>query len=158
VDVRAWARLSSSSRARWAAAGLVTAVALVSVWHAAAPTWRKLDADHKTYAAYSELERRQAASANAGFAGTLWDTLASYVHGNDRIYFQVPRRPYGTLDLHDTVAALGRWYVAPAVEVTDPADATVVLSYQADPGELRSEWLFQRQLGDDIYFSRVRFP
>ena len=99
VAVRAWARLSSSSRARWVAAGLLTALALLSVWHAAAPTWRKLDADHGTYAAYSDTARRQAASANAGFAGTLWDTLGSYVHGNDRVYFQVPHRPYGTLCL-----------------------------------------------------------
>ena len=158
VAVRAWARLSSSSRVRWVAAGLLTAVALASIWHAAAPTWRKLDSDHETYAAYSDTARRQAASANAGFVGPLWDTIASYVHGGDRIYFQVPRRPYGTLDLHDTVAALGRWYLAPATEVTDPADATVVLSYEADPGELRSDWLLQRQLGDRITFSRVRFP
>jgi len=140
------------------AAGLLTALALLSVWHAAAPTWRKLDADHGTYAAYSDTARRQAASANAGFAGTLWDTLGSYVHGNDRVYFQVPHRPYGTLDLHDTVAALGRWYLAPATEVTDPAEATVVLSYEADPGELRADWLLQRQLGDRITSSRVRFP
>jgi hypothetical protein len=140
------------------AAGLVTAVALASVWHAAAPTWRKLNADHATFAAYSDTARRQAASANAGFAGSLWETLASSVHGDDRVYYQVPRRPYGTLDLHDTVAALGRWYLAPAVEVTDPADATVVVSYEADPGELGSEWMAQRQLGDRIYLSRVREP
>jgi hypothetical protein len=158
AGVRAWTRLSSSSRARRAAAGVVTVVALASVWHAAAPTWRKLNADHATFAAYDDTARRQAASANAGFTGTLWDQLASYVHGGDRIYFQVPRRPYGTLDLHDTVAALGRWYLAPAVEVTDPAKATVVVSYEADPAELRPDWLVQRQLGERIFFSRARNP
>ena len=70
----------------------------------------------------------------------------------------MPRRPYGTLDLHDTVAALGRYYLAPAVEVTDPADATVVVSYDADPAALGKTFALQRQLGDRIYFSRVRFP
>ena len=137
VAVRAWARLSSSSRVRRVAAGLLTAVALVSVWHAAAPTWR---GSTPTTHLRGLLRHRAppGSGANAGFAGTLWDTLGSYVHGNDRIYFQVPHRPYGTLDLHDTVAALGRCYLAPAIEVTDPADATVVLSYEADPGALRS--------------------
>ena len=140
------------------AAGLVTALALVSIWHAAAPTWRRLNDGHRTFAAYSDTARRQAASVNAGFAGTLWDQIASYVDRGDRVYYQVPSRPYGTLDLHDTVAALGRWYLAPAVETTDPADATVVISYEADPSALRSEWLLQRQLGDRIFFSRVRYP
>jgi hypothetical protein len=140
------------------AAGLATAVALVSVWHAAAPTWRRLNADHRTWAAYSDTSRQEAASVNAGFAGTFFETLASYVAGDDRVYFQVPRRPYGTLDLHDTFAALGRYYLAPAVEVTDPADATVVVSYDSDPSRIRSEWAFQRQLGPRIYVSRVSYP
>ena len=157
--MRAWARgFLSSSRAAWVAASLATAVALVSVWHAAAPTWRQLNRGHDTYAPYSDLARRQAPAVASGFNGTLFDLLASYVHEGDRIYYQVPRRPYGTLDLHDTVAALGRYYLAPAVEVTDPADATAVVSYEADPDRLRTDWLVQRQLGPRIFFSRVSNP
>jgi hypothetical protein len=140
------------------AAGLATALALLSVWHAAAPTWRRLNADHRTWAAFTDSARQEAAGVNAGFAGTFFETLASYVHADDRVYFQVPRRRYGTLDLHDTVAALGRYYLAPAVEVGDPADATVVVSYEADPRRIRSDWAFQRQLGPQIYVSRVSFP
>jgi hypothetical protein len=147
-----------SSRTAWAAAGLATAVALVSIWHGAAPTWRLLDDEHREYASYSDQERRHAAAVHAGFTGTLFDQLDSYVGGDDRVYYQVPRRPYGTLDLHDTVAALGRYYLAPAVEVTDPADATVVVSYEADPSRLGRRWALQRQLGPRIYVSRASFP
>jgi hypothetical protein len=140
------------------AAGLVTVLALASVWHAAAPTWRKLNADYRAFSAYSELQRDGAASANAGFNPELFAALASSIDDDDRVYFQVPRRPYGTLDLHDTFAALGRYYLAPAVEVTDPDDATVVVSYEADPADLGREILLQRQLGPRIFVSRLESP
>ena len=156
--MRAWARLSSSSRARWVAAGLLTAVALASVWHAAAPTWRKLDADHEDVRG---LLRHRAPPGRERERGLRRDALGhvgSYVHGNDRIYFQAPHRPYGTLDLHDTVAALGRWYLAPATEVTDPADATVVLSYEADPASCAPTGCCSGSSATASIFSRVRSP
>ena len=140
------------------AAGAATVVALVSIWHAAAPTWNRLNDDHRTWAPYTEIARNEAAAVNAGFAGSFFDTLASYVEGDDRVYFQAPHRAYGTLDLHDTLAALGRWYLAPAIEVTDPDSVTVVISYEADPAELGKQWVVQRQLGDRIWFSRVSYP
>jgi hypothetical protein len=141
-----------------AAAGLATAVALLSIWHGAAPTWRQLNDGHREYAAYSDQDRRHAAAAHAGFMGAFFDQLDSYVDGDDRVYYQVSHRPYGTLDLHDTVAALGRYYLAPAVEVTDPADATVVVSYEADPAEVNLNWVLQRRLGPGIYVSRAYYP
>jgi hypothetical protein len=130
-------------------------VALVSIWHAAAPTWRALNAGHREFAAYSDAERRHAPAVQAGFGGELFDWLRSYVRDDDRVYYQVPRRPYGTLDLHDTFASLGRWYLAPAVEVTDPAAATVVVSYEADPARLGLRYWFQQQFGPGIYVSRI---
>ena len=76
----------------------------------------------------------------------------------DRIYYQVPRTPFGTLDLHDTVASLGRYTLLPAVEVTDLDDATVVLSYEADPATLHIPFLAQWQYGSGIAVSRVANP
>jgi hypothetical protein len=130
----------------------------VSIWHGAAPTWRLLNDEHREYASYSEQERRHAPAVQAGFRGSLFDQLDSYVEGGDRVYYQVPHRPYGTLDLHDTVASLGRHYLAPAIEVTDPADATVVVSYHADPSLIDLNWVLQRQLGPGIYVSRAYYP
>jgi len=132
-------------------------VALVSVWHSAAPAWHRLDRDHDTYAAYSELDRVEAPAARAGISGDLFDVFASNVRRGDRVYFQVPRRPYGTLDLHDTIAALGRYFFLPAVEVAEPDEATVVMSYEADPKELHRAFLTQVPWGGD-YLSRLGNP
>jgi hypothetical protein len=156
--LRATNGVLSSSRAAWAAAGVATLVALVSVWHGAAPTWRKLDEERREFASYSDEQRRDAAAVHAGFLGGVFTALRSDVGDGDRVYFQVPRRPYGTLDLHDTVAALGRFYLAPAVEVTDPADATVVVSFESDPAALGLRYLGQRRLSPEVVVSRTVLP
>jgi hypothetical protein len=135
----------------------VSCVALVSVWHSAAPTWHRLVGDHDTFAAYSQLDREQAPAVRAGISGDLFDFFASNLRRGDRVYFQVPRRPYGTLDLHDTIAALGRYFFLPAVEVADPGDATVVVSYGADPKQLHRAFISQVSLGDN-HLSRISYP
>jgi len=132
-------------------------VALVSVWHSAAPAWHRLDRDHDAYAAYSQLERDEAPATRAGISGDLFDVFASNVRRGDRVYFQVPRSPYGTLDLHDTIAALGRFFFLPAVEVADPDDATVVVSYHADPKHLHRAFLTEVPWGD-AHLSRLAYP
>lgn len=87
--------------------------------------------------------------------------LFAFASGNlvrgDRIYFQVPRRKYGTLDLHDTVAAIGRFFFLPAVEVRSPGDATVVFSYDADPGALHQRFIRTLPLGNGT-LSRLTYP
>jgi len=148
----------SSSYAPWVAAGVATTLALFSAWEATGPTWRRLNVDYRTYSAYSENQRLQAPSEAAGFRGDLFSFFSSYVREGDRVYYQVPRSTYGTHDLHDTVAALGRFYLAPAVEVTDVEDATVVISYDADPRSLDRRFLFRRQNGQRIFITRVAFP
>ena len=142
----------------WVAAGVATVLALVSAWDAAQPTWHRLNADYRTYAAYSDSDRAKAASNAAGFAGDLFGFFSSSLEAGDRVYYQVPKSPYGTLDLHDTVAALGRFYLPAAVQVTDLDDATVVISYRADPRRLGRRFLSQRQNGPDISVSRLAFP
>jgi hypothetical protein len=142
----------------WVAAGVATAVALFSAWTSAGTTWRQLNADHRLFSAFSTDQRLYAPSWAAGFQGNLFTFFSSYLREGDRIYYQVPRSPYGTLDLHDTVAALGRFYLLPAVEVTDLEDATVVISYHANPALLHRRFLLQRQNGPRIFISRVANP
>jgi hypothetical protein len=136
----------------------VTFLALVSVWHSARPTWDGLRTDYRVYSDYSEEGRVDAASQMAGIAGGLFRFLSAEIGRGDRVYFQVPRRSYGTLDLHDTIAALGRYYLLPAVEVTDPDDATVVVSYESDPGELHREFLRQEHYGPTVVVSWLASP
>jgi hypothetical protein len=158
-DVRGSARINlSRPRATWVAAGVATVLALFSALASAETTWRALNADHRLYSAFSTEQRLYAPSWGAGFQGSLFVFFASFLRDGDRVYYQVPRDPYGTLDLHDTVAALGRFYLLPAVEVTDLNDATVVISYHADPSSLGRAFLAQRQNGPDIYISRLANP
>ena len=148
----------ASPRAHWVAAGVATLIALVSAWSATGTTWHRLNADYRAYSAYSDEERLLTPVVAAGFRGEVFNFFAAEVDDDDRIYFQVPRRPYGTLDLHDTVAALGRFFLAPAIQVTDLDDATVVISYEADPRSLGREFVSQRQNGPGIFVSRIAEP
>jgi hypothetical protein len=148
--VRAPARLTRSSPSAAAlAAGAATVIALLSAWGSARDEWRRLGDGRATFAAYSDTRRDEAPINGAGFTSLarLFAVAATEVGRGDRIYFQVPRTPFGTLDLHDTVAALGRLYLLPAVEVSDVGDATLVVSFQADPADLHRPFLSQRQYG-----------
>jgi hypothetical protein len=141
-------------------AGAVTGVALLSVWHQALPTWRHLDRGYDTYSAYTASQRRAAPITGAGFpavVGDLFRFVASNLQRGDRIYFQVPRTKYGTLDLHDTIGELGRFFFLPAVEVDSVDDATVVFSYNADPGKLGRRFVGQLHFGPGT-LSRIAQP
>ena len=147
-------------RARIVLASVVTGVALLSVWHEARPAWRQLDQGYDTYSAYSPSARRSAPITGAGFpavVGDLFRFVSSNLQRGDRVYFQVPRAKYGTLDLHDTIAELGRYYFLPAVEVDSVDDATVVFSYNADPGKLRRRFVGQLRFGPST-LSRLAYP
>jgi len=69
----------------------------------------------------------------------------------------VPRRTYGLLDLHDTIAALGRYFFLPAVEVRSLDRATVVFSFDADPRVLGRRFVGQLRWGSS-YLSRLSYP
>lgn len=155
-DVRATvARLLRGGLLEWSVAGAVTVLALASGLGASRSTWHRLTFAYGAYSAYTDSQRLDAPSDQAGFFRGPFVLFARYVHRGDRIYFQAPRTPYGTLDLHDTVAALGRFYLLPAVQVTHLRDATVVISVQADPNLLHRRFLAQIRVGDGVYVSRL---
>ena len=121
------------------------------------PVWRAASADYRTYAGYTGLQRRHAPIAGIPLPTDVFDFYAAHVRRGDRIYFQVVREPFGNyLDLPGIVAATGRFYLLPAVQVTDPRKATVVLSWRADPRRLHLRYATQARLGAKPFFaSRV---
>jgi len=145
----------SERRSARAAAALSTLLALAAAATAAPGTWDRLGADARTYEGLSAKQREAAASEAAGFGPTLFDLLSRNVRRDDRIFFQVPHVPYGTLDLHDSVAALGRFYLLPAVQVSSPSAATVVISYRADPSTLPLHVWSQIRIGEEIIITRL---
>jgi hypothetical protein len=91
--------------------------------------------------------------------GNVFDWYAQYVARGDRVYYQVLPSGLGTMDLPTAVRFAGSFYLLPAVQVTDPKKATVVLSFMADPTFLHLHFLTQKRAGEQpIYVSRVRAP
>ena len=76
------------------------------------------------------------------------------------MYFQVAAGGYGEyFDLPEIVAAVGRYYLLPAVQVAELKDATVVVSLNADPATLGVRFLAQDRAGQQLIFvSRLKPP
>ena len=65
----------------------------------------------------------------------------------------------GFFDLREIVSAVGRYYLLPAVQVRDMKDATVVLSWEADPARLGVHFVTQSRAGlQPFYVSRLKTP
>ena len=137
-----------------------TALALVSAWHSGRHVWRQLDSQRATYARLTDTERRRAALDLIEVPGAIFDFYASYIVRGDRVYFQVlPSGLSPGLDLPSAVAAAGRFYLLPAVQTQNLADATVVVSYFADPNLLPVRYITQQRAGEQpLYVSRIRAP
>jgi hypothetical protein len=139
---------------------VVVAIALYSAWHSGGHVWRRLSADRRTYAAYTSVERRQAPIDSVGLPGDIFDFYTAHLLPGDRFYLQVEPGGYGQFfDLPQLVAALGRFYFLPAVQVADVRHATVVISYYANPADLHVHFPTQVEAGlQPIYVSRISAP
>ena len=138
-------------------AAVAAAVALYSAWHSGGHVWRGFSSDYRTYSAYTDLERRHAPLDKIPFPADVFDFYAEHLERGDRIYFQVEPVPFGNyLHLPGIVAAVGHFYLLPAVQVSDPRDATVVVSFRQDPKALGLRYSDQARYGSrPIYVSRI---
>jgi len=134
-------------------------LALVSAWHSGRHMWHRLTDDYAMYSRYTPLERKHAPLTELELDGNIFDWYAKYVAPGDRVYYQVLPSGLGTMDLPTAVRFGGSFYLLPAVQVTDPKKATVVVSYMADPKFLGLHFITQRRAGlQPIFVSRVRAP
>jgi hypothetical protein len=143
---------------RRAAVGALAAIlALASAAHSVSKTWDHLDRDHDRYAAMSELERRHAFAMQVGVPGDPFDFFAANVGRGDRVFYQVKPSGLGHfLDLPQSVAAIGRYYLLPAVAESDLRRANVVVSWEQDPALLGVELGEQQRAGLQLFFvSRI---
>jgi hypothetical protein len=142
--------------ASWIAAA-AAAVALYSAWHSGGHVWRRFSVDYRTYSAYTDLQRQHAPIDKTGLPSDVFDFYAEHLERGDRIYFQVQKVPFGNyLDLPGIIAATGRFYLLPAVQVTSLARATVVVSFNESPRLLHLRFARQAQYGArPIYVSRL---
>jgi hypothetical protein len=139
--------------------GAVSILALYSAWHSGGHMWRRLDMDYRIYSGYTEDQKRHAPLAVLELDGTIFDWYAKYVGRGDRVYYQVLPSGLGTMDLPTAVKFAGSFYLLPAAQVTDPKQATVVVSFMADPVFLHLHFITQQRAGQQpIFVSRVRGP
>jgi hypothetical protein len=141
-------------------AAVATAIALVSAWHSVGHIRGLLQGERREYAAFDSTARRHEPVTHAGLDGQIFDFYASLLQRGDRVYFQVMPSGYSPeFDLPGIVAALGRYYLLPAVQTTNLADATVVVSYFEDPSLLHRKFITQVRAGlQPLWVSRISAP
>ena len=114
----------------------------------------------RAYRPYTDIERQHAPLDGLEINGDIFDWYAQYVVHGDRAYYQV--LPGGFSHDFDLPAIFGyaaRYYLLPAVETTDLAHATIVISYHEDPGLLHVRFITQQRAGlQPIFVSRIRSP
>lgn len=136
---------------------MAAVVALASAAHSLPKTWNHLDREHDRYAAMDEVERRHAFATQLGVPGDPFDFFAANVGRGDRVFYQVKPSGLGHfLDLPQSVAAVGRYYLLPAVAAPHLRRANVVVSWEQDPALLGVELGEQQRAGLQLLFvSRI---
>ncbi|CAB4701223.1 MAG: hypothetical protein F2663_06800 [Actinobacteria bacterium] len=112
-----------------------------------------LSHEYAIYSKYSNADRRHAATDQLQIPGDVLDFYAERVAKGDRVYFQVdPSGLSANMTLEQAVAFAGRFYLLPAVQTSDLANANTVVSFQADPGVLGLHYSAQERAGLQLFF------
>jgi hypothetical protein len=90
----------------------------------------------------------------------VFDWYTTLLAPGDRAYYQVVQSGFSSfVDVPTAFALTAHYYLLPAVQVTDLKDATVVVSYKADPSQLHEHFITQQRAGLQLYFvSRIKAP
>ena len=142
---------------------LVTVIALASAWHSAGRMWRHLNEQHRVYSGYTETQRRHATIESLGVGASIadiFDFYKQYIDPRDRVYLQVRESGFSSFVNYQTAFAYAaRYYFLPALPAVDLKDATVVVTFFADPKELHTRFITQQQAGlQPIFVSRIKTP
>lgn len=118
---------------------------------------RILDGERTRFEAMPAEQRQQAFGLLIPTRMDIFDFYRRHLREDDRFYVQVTDEAFGQFASKAVVVrSVARFYLAPAVEVDDPQEATVILSYDADPGLLPLQYDEQIRAGLQLIFvSRV---
>jgi len=119
-------------------AGLLAATALASSLKTYPESWRFLSREHAQFAGYTAQDRLEAPAYANGIPIDAFNFFRSHLRRGDRYYVDAPRTASFTpgVDRSAVLQTFGRYYLLPAIAVTTPAQATVVLSVGEDPKTL----------------------
>jgi hypothetical protein len=118
---------------------------------------RVLDGERARFEALPEEQRQQAFGLLLPTRMDIFDFYRRHLRRDDRFYIQISDEAFGRFASKATVVrSVARFYLAPAVEVDDPREATVILSYERDPAELPFRYADQvRASLQPIFVSRI---
>jgi acyl transferase domain-containing protein len=138
-------------------AAAVVVVAVASAHSSFGRAWDLLGGFHASGAALTPLQREHAPAESVPLPPDRFDHYRSWLSPSDRYWLDVaPSGLSSHVDLPAAVAAVARFALLPAVQVTDVADATVVLSWDHDPGLLPLRYSEQHREGLQVVFvSRI---
>jgi hypothetical protein len=119
-------------------AGLLAATALASTLKTYPESWRFLNREHAQFSGYTAQDRLEAAAYANGIPIDAFNFFRSHLRRGDRFYVNAPPSASFTpgVDRSAALQTFGRYYLLPAIAVTTPAQATVVLSVGEDPKTL----------------------
>ena len=123
---------------RLALAGLLAATALASTLKSYPESWRFLQREHTQFSGYTAQDRLEAAAYANGIPIDAFNFFRAHLRRSDRYFVSAPASASFTpgVDRSATLQTFGRYYLLPAIAVTTPAQASVVLSVGADPRTL----------------------
>ena len=121
-------------------------------------TWDWLSSQHAQFARLSPVERRQEPGTAQLLPVDAFDFFRSKLHDGDRYYIAAKPGGFQTgVDRATASRIFARYYLLPAVQVDDAADADIVFTVGVDPRSLGVRLAHpQKFSGGNYYASRVR--
>jgi hypothetical protein len=141
-----------------AALGAAVLAALAwSAWRDVPHSWRLLRTQYAAYHGLTRAEREQEFIAALPLRTDIFGFWRAWLRPGDRYWIQIPYEAFSAnADKKLVVRSVSHLYLLPATEARSLADATVVLSWDADPGLLHLRYSEQERAGLQLIFvSRI---
>jgi hypothetical protein len=144
--------------------GLVVAVSAACVaalawsgWKDVPHSWRLMRTQHDVYAPLTRAERDKAFGTSIPLRMDILDFWRAWLRPGDRYWIQIPFEAFSVnADKKLIVRSVAHLYLLPATEAGSLAQASVVLSWDADPGTLGLRFSEQQRAGLQLVFvSRI---
>ena len=145
-----------------AAVALVAALSVVAAlaysgWRDVPHSWDMIRAQQSIARGLTQAQRERAFGVRIPMPMDIFDFWRDGLRPGDRYWIQMPPAPFASdADKRYIARNIAHVYFLPAIEASSPADATIVLTWDADPNALPLKYSEQREAGLQlIYISRV---
>ena len=140
-----------------AVSGICVAALAWSGWRDVPHSWRLMRTQHEAYAHLTRAQRDQAFGTSIPLRMDILDFWRAWLRPGDRYWIQIPFEAFSVgADKKLIVRSVAHVYLLPAIEAPSLARASVVLSWDADPGTLGLRFSEQQRAGLQLVFvSRI---